>query len=287
MILKWLQFLESVGNIPISDEDEYVRAMFMGAKEKTFFLKMIQPDVIVDFGCADGQVLGLIEQMKPNVKLIGYDLSQEMLNKAKSIVSDKVTLTTDWSLVTQELKKYKNPTLLLSSVIHEVYSYGNTKVVKDFWNKQVFGGNFKFIAIRDMIPPISMERVEKSHYIEDIMKVKDNFEKEYIDSFEQRWGPMENNYRTFIHFLLKYKYTKNWERENNENYVPISLETLHKKIPSNYSIKFEKSYLLDWLRDKVKEDFDVILDHPTHIQMLIQNNNFKNESKDKLFQLYR
>jgi SAM-dependent methyltransferase len=270
-MLTWSQFLESVGNIPIVDDNEYARAMFMGAKEKTFFLKVIQPDVIVDFGCADGQVLGLIEQIKPDVKLIGYDLSREMLNKAKGVVSDKVILTTDWSQVRKEIKGYKNPTILLSSVIHEVYSYGNTKVVKDFWNKQVFGGDFKYIAIRDMIPPISMEKREKSLYIDDIKKVKDNFDKLYIDTFEQKWGKMEDSYRTFIHFLLKYKYTKNWERENNENYVPISLETLLKKIPSNYSIKYKRSYLLDILKDKVKEDFDVTLDHPTHLQMLIEN----------------
>lgn len=273
MILNWIKFIESVGDIPISGDDEYVRAMFLGAKEKTFFLKMIKPDVIVDFGCADGQVLGLIEQIKPNVKLIGYDLSQEMLNKAKGIVSNKVTLTTNWNKVRQELKGYKNPTLLLSSVIHEVYSYGVTKVVKDFWEKQVFGGDFKYIAIRDMIPPISMEKKEKSLYINDIQKVKNNFDKQYIDSFEQKWGPMENSYRTFIHFLLKYKYTKNWNRENNENYVPISLETLFKKIPSNYTIEYQKSYLLDILKDKVKEDFDVDIDHPTHLQMLLKNKN--------------
>ena len=83
---------------------------------------------------------------------------------------------------------------------------------------------------------------------------------------------MENSYRTFIHFLLKYKYTKNWERENNENYIPISLETLLKKIPSDYSIKYKRIYLLDILKNKVKEDFDIDLEHPTHLQMIIENN---------------
>lgn len=276
MLLNWNQFLESVGNIPISNDDEYVRAMFMSAKEKTFFLKMIETDAIVDFGCADGQVLGLIEQIRPDIKLIGYDLSQEMLNKAKNMVSNNVMLTTDWFEVKNQLKGYKNPTLLLSSVIHEVYSYGHTNIVREFWSKQVFGGSFKYIAIRDMIPPISMEKKEKSSYIEDVKKVKNNFEKEYIDSFEQKWGSMEDSYRTFIHFLLKYKYTKNWARENNENYVPISLETLLKKIPSNYTIKYQKSYLLDFLKQKVEEDFGVIIDHPTHLQMLIENNGFRN-----------
>lgn len=280
MILDWKKFLESIGTLPISDEEEYVRAMFMSAIEKTFFLKMVQPDVIVDFGCADGQVLGLIEQMRPNVKLIGYDLSQQMLDKAKLIVSDKVTLTTDWNQVRQELNKFKRPTLLLSSVIHEVYSYGVTSVIRDFWNKQVFGGDFKYIAIRDMIPPISMEKKEKSLFIQDVQKVKNNFKQEYIDSFEEKWGSMENNYRTFVHFLLKYKYTKNWARENNENYVPISLETLYKKIPVEYTIKYQKSYLLDFLKDKVKEDFDVIIDHPTHLQMLLENTEFKYNKKD-------
>ena len=273
MILDWNKFLESVGSIPIDDNDEYVRAMFMGAREKTFFLSKINPDVIVDFGCADGQVLGLIEQIRPNVKLIGFDLSKDMLDKARKTVSNKVILTTDWKEVETHIKEYKKPTLLLSSVIHEVYSYGHTKIVSNFWKKQVFGDSFKYIAIRDMIPPVSMEKIEKSLFIDEVNKVKNNFDKIYIDSFEDRWGKMEDSYRTFIHFLLKYKYTTNWNRENNENYVPISLETLIKKIPSSYSIRYKKSYLLDVLKDKVEEDFGIIINHPTHLQMIIENNN--------------
>ncbi len=36
-------------------------------------------------------------------------------------------------------------------------------------------------------------------------------------SFEKRSGSINNNYRNFIHFLLKYKYTDNWDREVNED----------------------------------------------------------------------
>ncbi|MGA1049083.1 MAG: hypothetical protein ACO3UU_13830, partial [Minisyncoccia bacterium] len=39
-------------------------------------------------------------------------------------------------------------------------------------------------------------------------------------SFEKVWGSIFKDYRNFIHFLLKYRYTDNWEREVNENYLP-------------------------------------------------------------------
>jgi len=274
MILSWKIFIESVGEIPITNDEAYLKSMSKGANEKVFFLNKIKSDVIVDFGCADGQVLKLIEKTNPNIKLIGYDVSKEMISKARKNVSENVFLTTNWQDVEKQIQNYKTPTLLLSSVIHEVYSYSTSKEVKDFWEKKVFGGYFKYIVIRDMIPSTSMEKKERDLFIEDVNKVKSKFSKEYIESFEKKWGSMEDNYRTFIHFLLKYRYTLNWSRENNENYVPITLETLLRKIPQSYSIKYSKKYTLDILKDRVLKDFDVVVDHSTHLQMIIENLNY-------------
>ena len=270
MILNWEKYIESVGNIPISDIDSYINGMEMGYQDKLFFLDKIDTDVIVDFGCADGTILSKINKLYPKIKLIGYDLDEKMLTIARKKNNNNSLLTNKWEAVTEEIKKYKNPTLVLSSVIHEVYSYSNTFIIKKFWENQVFGSNFKWICIRDMIPSSKMSRYDIEHFKDDVELVRKNSNKFYLDSFENIWGSINSNYRTFIHFLLKYKYTDNWDREVNENYVPISIETLYKKIPKSYKIIYEDNFILSSLQKQVKLDFGIKIDHTTHTKMIIE-----------------
>ena len=133
-ILNWKLFLEElVGDKPISDFDDYIEGMKMSMEDKLFFVNKLDFDVIVDFGCANGTFLSLVQNMKPNVKLIGYDLDETMLSKAGSILGEDALLTSSWQQVVLELSKYENPLLNLSSVIHEVYSYSHSSVIKRFW----------------------------------------------------------------------------------------------------------------------------------------------------------
>ena len=274
MILNWNKFLESVGNVPISDIHSYIEGMEAGYVDKLFFLDKIDPDVIVDFGCADGTILSKIKNVRPNVKLIGYDLDSNMLLRASKKLGENAILSNSWSEIISEVSKYERPAVVLSSVIHEVYSYSHSSVIKKFWESQIFGDKFKWICIRDMIPSTSMYKHNHREFINDVKKVKLKANKHYLESFENKWGEINNNYRTFIHFLLKYKYTDNWDREVNENYVPVTLETLYKKIPSNYKIIYQDNFILPSLLDQVKKDFDIKIDHTTHTKMIIENETF-------------
>ena len=275
-ILNWKLFLEElVGDKPIADFDEYIEGMKLSMEDKLFFVNRLDFDVIVDFGCANGTFLSLVQNMKPNVKLIGYDLDDTMLSKAESILGEEALLTSNWNQVVSELSKYKNPLLNLSSVIHEVYSYSHSSVIKKFWEQQVFGGNFKWITIRDMIPSVEIHKGELKSFEDDVKRVKDLADPYYLKSFEERWEPIENSYRTFVHFLLKYRYIDNWQRELNENYLPVSLETVKKKIPSSYKIISEEDFVVPFIKEKVMEDFGIIIKHSTHTKMIILNNNFK------------
>lgn len=111
-ILKWKLFLEElVGEKPISNYDRYVEGMEKSMCDKLFFVNRVDFDVIVDFGCANGSFLSKVESLKPGVKIIGYDLDDEMLKKASSILGDKALLTSDWNEVIKEVSKYKNPLL--------------------------------------------------------------------------------------------------------------------------------------------------------------------------------
>jgi len=275
-ILSWQLFLEElVGEKPISNYDKYIIDMNTTMSDKLFFLSEIKFDVIVDFGCADGTFLESISKSRPNVKIIGYDLDQTMLDKASGKLPKNAILTNDWQIVIKELSGLKHPLLNLSSVIHEVYSYSNSLTVNKFWNSQVFGGNFKYITIRDMMPSVQLTRNEINNFKEDAKKVRRKADKNYLLSFEDVWGSIKSDYRNFIHFLLKYKYTDNWQREVNENYLPITLETLKSKIPSDYSIQYEDDFVLPYLKKEVKRDFNVDLTHSTHVKMILKNQSFK------------
>ena len=275
-ILSWQLFLEElVGEKPISNYDKYIIDMNTTMSDKLFFLSEIKFDVIVDFGCADGSFLQSVSKMRPNVKIIGYDLDQTMLDKASGKLPKNAILTNDWQIVIKELSGLKHPLLNLSSVIHEVYSYSNSLTVNKFWNSQVFGGNFKYITIRDMMPSVQLTRNEINNFKEDAKKVRRKADKNYLLSFEDVWGSIKSDYRNFIHFLLKYKYTDNWQREVNENYLPITLETLKSKIPSDYSIQYEDDFVLPYLKKEVKRDFNVDLTHSTHVKMILKNQSFK------------
>lgn len=105
-ILNFKLFLEElVGDKPISNYDNYVKDMENSMPDKMFFIHNINFDVIVDFGCANGIFLSKLQKIKPNVKIIGYDLDDDMLKKAKLILNEDVLLTNDWNQVIKEVRK--------------------------------------------------------------------------------------------------------------------------------------------------------------------------------------
>lgn len=274
MIIKnYKLFLEElVGEKPIADYDVYNKGMAMSSSDKLFFLNKVDADVIVDFGCANGFILQKIKESNPNITIIGYDLDQNMLDEARKKVGDDALLTTNWNEVLEEIKKHKSPLLLLSSVIHEVYSYSHSKIVKKFWESQVFGNNFKWVAIRDMMPSIDIKK--QIDFQDDLEKIKEKSNPEILASFEKRWGTIDN-YRTMIHYLLKYRYIENWAREVNENYLPITVETFKKKIPSGWRIAYEEEFSVKFLTTQIRTDFGINLNVNTHAKFVLRNTNFK------------
>lgn len=267
MIHNWKSFNEAhAGKIAIKDMDVYISRMNNAFVDKMFFLGKTEFDVIVDFGCADGFILRKIKEIYPDIKLIGYDSDLTMSDNDKDV---DIIYTNNWNEVLDIIKDFESPLLLLSSVIHEVYSYSNDSDIKSFWSKVVFNNLFKSIAIRDMIPSSTIENV---NYEGDVEKLLEKVDKTQLESFEKIWGSIRNNYKTLTHFLLKYRYPENWTREVAENYLPISLETLKNIIPNNYKITYENSYILPFLDGELQKDFGLKFRHPTHLKMIIQKN---------------
>lgn len=251
----------------IAKYETYNARMELSMLDKLFFLDKVSPDLIVDFGCANGALLRAINGMKPDVTIIGFDNDPEMVIQYSS---KKSPITTNWDSIKEFIDKSKHPAIVLSSVIHEVFHYGSKADIDRFWDK-VFNSGFEYIIIRDMVPNRSIDRLS---CVNDVKKVYHKFlGTKALDDFERVWGTVENN-KQLIHFLLKYRYLEpNWEREVRENYMPVTRESLMAKIPLEYDVVFHEHYVLPYLLQIVRDDLKIEIKDPTHLKLILRRSN--------------
>lgn len=252
----------------IRDLDLYNSRMAKGLEDKSFFADKVDAKIFVDFGCADGTLLSFLASKYPDYEYIGYDISGRMIKLAKSNNQDKknIAFTTNWNNIENYLfRKRKKSALILSSVIHEVYAYSKKEEIKKFWNI-VFGSKFDYIIIRDLI--LSTKSYRKSSE-EDLQKIREKADKKMLNDFENKQGSIERN-KNLLHFLMKYKYEKNWKREVLENYFPIPLEELLSMIPPSYQIIYKDVFALPYTKEAIKKDFDIDIKDTTHLKIILQ-----------------
>lgn len=258
------------------DLSSYNENMAKGIEDKLFFLTHLDKNeeyIFVDFGCADGTLITTMFELFYkegcyNNEYIGYDISETMIDFAKtkfSYPTDKVNFTNSWDEVEVGLVNNigKKKVLILSSVIHEVYSYGTSDDVKSFWEK-VTGCDFDYVCVRDMIPSRDIERsnFSLSQYI------YDNYGDMYqLKDFENTWGKITDN-KNLVHFLLKYRWEINWNRELNENYFPIYVDELISNM-SGYEIDYLERFRVPFLEECWKQNFGGLeINDYTHIKAI-------------------
>ena len=257
----------------INNLDVYTTGMQKSSKDKLFFMdKVDDVDVIVDFGCADGTLIQEMYKINPNIRYLGYDNSLDMIKRARTFTlrSFGPDVNIGFLLPNEKIENYinneQNYLLNLSSVIHEVYSYSKPEEINVFWN-QVLYNNFKYIAIRDFCVSKSINRIAD---INDYVKVIQCANEKYVEDYESIWGSIKEN-RNLVHFLMKYRYKDNWNREVRENYFPITLEQLLSNIPTDkYEIIYFEDYILPFIKNQIKEDFDIDLHDNTHVKLLLK-----------------
>lgn len=261
--------------------------------DKLFFLDEIEEEkfsVIVDFGCADGILLTKLYERNKAKMYIGYDISEEMISLAKSKFeyqdAGNVLFTSNWKEVETILAKNMitlnsgKSCLVLSSVIHEVYSYAKSDDdIKEFWHRTIESSLFDYIVIRDMMPSediirrlsakdmhIIRNKINTASCSSDLMKYHD-----MLTEFEKIWGYISDN-KNLVHFLLKYKWVINWNREVHENYFPFFIEEMNERIrKSNFNIMYFKRFCP--LKSDVKKTFDIDMIDNTHVKYILK---FKN-----------
>lgn len=235
--------------------------------DKLFWLNMIDNDVdrILDYGCADGSLLKQLQKLDSNLFIQGYDIDKNMVALCNE---NGVACTDDYSLLE---KQDNSKTLLnLSSLIHEIYSYCDDAGVKTFWHR-VFNGGFKYIAIRDMM--VSNKCASSSTKPSDIRKVEKYIQRNRLETnyseFTENFGSI-NHRQNFIHFLLKYTFTENWDREVKENYLPLMLEDFLTLLPNTYDILYLNHDIFPYKVQELKENMKLYFKEKTHIKVLLK-----------------
>lgn len=132
----------------ISDLNIYLTKMQRSILDKLFFVdKVFEPFThVLDFGCANGELIKALQAMCSEYMYVGYDLSAQMLEAARSNVP-QASFYSDWSEIDVP---FQNCLLNISSTLHEVYSYGTPQDVAQFWDR-VFESGFRYVTLRDMM----------------------------------------------------------------------------------------------------------------------------------------
>ena len=104
----------------------------------------------------------------------------------------------------------------------------------------------------------------------DFVNIHKQANEHMLKEFERINSNIKDNH-SLIHFLMKYRYVQNWDREVRENYFPITVEQVLYKIDFNkYNVVYFEHYILPFTKEKVKEDFEIELKDPTHFKLLLE-----------------
>ena len=247
----------------IADREIYLTRMQRSILDKMFFIdKVFEPfEYVLDFGCANGGLIKALRGMCPEYKYAGYDIDADMIKAARENVPG-VPFFTEWDSIDVP---FENSLLNISSTIHEVYSYGTDKDVEEFWGR-VFDSGFRYVTVRDMM---FTEKLERPADEKMLGAVRSGAFTSQLSDFEDEWGSITTQ-KQLVHYLLKYRYTQNWEREVRENYFPVSAEKLLSLVPDSYSITYCELFALPFTAWQIRKDFGFTLEDTTHIKLILE-----------------
>lgn len=244
----------------IANPKQYLERMSKPLQEKLKIAKFIPSGVknVLDVGCADGTVTLALADMFPAVTFVGIDLDQQFIEQAQQKVGTRKNVSFEKIYLRERLLRPERfDVVLFCSVLHEFYSYGEgiSTVVKALSDSHEMLNKKGTLIIRDMI---LYDYATRSELWVTEMKRK-IISKEGVshlfNDFEKIFGGMVS-IKQLNHFLLKYMYSDNWERESKENYVPVSFEEYDQIFRLlGMSVLFQRSSTIPFLKEKWVADF--------------------------------
>ncbi len=253
--------------------DAYNESMAKSLEDKLWFINALHDDsvrVYADFGCADGAMLkGIAENAWPLPVLVGMDNDPIMVERSgrrwRGLLSDNRLGFRDDLAIAR--KCGGKSILILSSVVHEVISQGET--FENFW-EYVRSLDCDYIAIRDMAPRADAEHTPVSH--ETVATLKANKKLAYTVVYGPSVPGFIRNRSELLQCLLKYRYTTNLFKECRENYFPMSAEAWLNRttIGSGYKLRHFEHYALPYNVRTWADELGLTIKDPTHIKILLE-----------------
>ncbi|MEX0877265.1 MAG: methyltransferase domain-containing protein [Candidatus Spechtbacterales bacterium] len=246
----------------ISDTGVYLERMSKPLQEKLRVAHYIpnSAQAVLDVGCADGTVTIALAQMFPKIQFCGIDLEEDFIKKAKQRAKEEGFKNVDFEKVyLRDLlaRSQRFDSVVFISVLHEFYSYGEgvSSILKALADAHELLKPEGRIIIRDMILN-EYTKSTKFRVGDVVKKVRDKKDTAgRIGDFEKYHGPLDSIY-SLNHFLLKYFYTENWEREVKEHYVPVTFEQYAQAFDFlGMDLQVQDSYLIPFLKQKWQDDF--------------------------------
>lgn len=256
----------AAGDHLLNDREGYLQRLAAGLHDKLRVARYLPADAsnVLDVGCADGALTIALAASHPTLHFLGIDLdegfiaqAQEQARRAalpnvafrRSYLRDLLAEPTRFDCV------------VFASVLHEFWTYGEgissvLKALADAHELLNAGGT---TIIRDMI--LEAYAGQATLHVASIRaKVQASAHAPVLAAFEIYWGAA-TNLATINHFLLKYRYQENWERELPEHYVPVTTEQYIQIFALlGMRVQLHALYLLPFLRDRWQADFDLNAD---------------------------
>lgn len=267
----------------INNLEIYNYRMDKSITDKLWFIDKVDADtdIFVDFGCGPGTLLKELYKIYGRTKkYIGYDNNPDMLCLARNNCKKTNII---FGHFFDQIRKFidqnypgKKVCLIMSSVLHEVYSYCSEDEISKVWGDIEDKLKPDYIAIRDMTYGFDFYYSSKYPYSINL-KLQDIYYKVYQKANPNQLKDFEDNaiyfgqdkLRDITHFLLKYKYIENWEREVKENYLSASPDLFLHYI-YKYNISYLKKYCLPFLHKQFKKDFGIDFIGTTHYNLLLE-----------------
>lgn len=265
---------EALDEVDIANSDIYLSNMAKSFPDKAWFVGYVDPevDVVVDFGGGSGEfceyVKAKLERSGLTVDFVVVDNNEAFATASRS--RGFRTYSSLGEMLSSGDVDLSHSLLVMSSVIHEVYSYAESPAdISGFW-RDIRRCGFRQIAIRDMslnyknfvnVPAEDVCWVYEHVFKDPELEVKHAKVCDLLMDFEEEWGPLcdpelgKVNVKNLVHFLIKYRYVENWDRELHENYLPITQDKLE-SILSGMGYGFVKKdssrlpfYAKTWAKD--------------------------------------
>lgn len=238
--------------------NKYNDSMRKPMMDKLFFVDKVDADVYIDFGCADGSMINLMNDIFPNSIYLGFDINLTMLKLAKeNNKKPNVRFYSDWKLLLFDLEmNYSGlkKCLIMSSVLHEIE---NKSEFFQFINFK----KFDYLVIRDMFLSD-----DKYLTVPQLMGVLDKIP----HKLKAHYGSKLFETKNIIQAMFKSYYKHNLAHELKEDYFSFNKSHIS-ELEMKYHMKpmHREHFLLTYWKDTLHNDFGFDFgDLTTHVKLI-------------------